>query len=205
LEHEEIKGIVFDELHIKQMALMDELTDYVVMKAVPAYPVLGKRFGKRVPEVVKAIEGLGQAAIEAFQRDGVVVVKTGDGDVQLGRDELNVKVSGVQPYGAHQERGVTVALNLEIDETLRIEGVARELINRLQNLRKKIGLEVSDRIEVRYHGGEIAGEVFEKLGELIRTETLATRSAPGEADWEDSVDFDVDGENIRLWVRRESD
>jgi isoleucyl-tRNA synthetase len=205
LEHEEIKGIVLDELHVKQMTLMDNPTDYVVMKAAPAYPVLGKRFGKRVPDVVKGIEGLGQDALRDFQRTGDVAVQTGEGDVQLGRDELSVKVTGVPPFGAHQERGVTVALYLEIDETLRIEGIARELINRLQNLRKKVGLEVSDRINVRYQGGEIADEVFEKLGELIRTETLATRSDPGETDWENSVDYDVDGENIRLWIRRESD
>ncbi len=204
LDHDEIRGIVLDELHIKELELMDDLTGRARMKAVPAYPVLGKRFGKRVPEIARGIEALGQDALMDFQRSGEAVFQTGGGEVRLGRDEMSVTVTGVPPYGAHQEHGTTVALNLEIDEALRLEGIARELVNRIQNLRKKAGLEVSDRIALQYTGGEVAREVFEKQGNLIRSETLATSSECGEADWDHRVDYESDGEIIRLWIRKES-
>ncbi|UCH84948.1 MAG: isoleucine--tRNA ligase [Candidatus Latescibacterota bacterium] len=206
LEHEEISAVVRDELHIKRIEPADDVAKFVTMTAVPSYPALGKRFGKRVPDIVKGIEDLGQEELVEFQRSGEVTVGAGGGDaVRLGRDEMTVKVAGVAPYGAHQEHGITVALNLEIDETLRLEGIARELVNRLQNLRKKAGLEVSDRIVVRYHGGQTAKQVIDAQGEFIQSETLATSLDPGAVEWDNVVEYDVDGENIRLWIKRESD
>ncbi|UCG53455.1 MAG: isoleucine--tRNA ligase [Candidatus Latescibacterota bacterium] len=205
LGHDEIREIVLDELHVKRLTVADDLSTYVLIKAVPAYPVLGKRFGKRVPEIADRIGGLEGGELEKFIRDGELHIGLEDGEIRIGREDMSVGVSGVAPYGARMEHGITVALNLEIDASLRLEGVARELVNRLQNLRKKAGLEVSDRIAVRYHGGKIADQVFAKQGEFVRRETLALSSRKGESDWKDSVEFEVDGETIRLWIRRESD
>ncbi|MEE9268764.1 MAG: isoleucine--tRNA ligase, partial [Candidatus Krumholzibacteria bacterium] len=148
LKHAEIRDIVLDELHIKELLLVDDLGKYVSFKAAPAFPVLGKRFGKRVPEVASSIQSLTGDELEAFLSAGEVTIKLGDEELTLGRDEMSVAVEGKQPYGAWIEHGLTVALDLQITEPLRLEGIAREIVNRVQNLRKKTGFHVSDRIHI---------------------------------------------------------
>ncbi len=205
LASEEVREIVRDELHVKEIRLADRLSSCVTMKAAAAYPVLGKRFGKRVPEIVRLIEGLPQEALGEFLRAGELTVGTEEGEATLGREDMSVMVEGIPPYGARHERGVTVALVLEIDDALRLEGIAREIVNRLQNLRKKAGFEVSDRIRIRYEGGEVAGRVFAAQGEFIKNETLSRDAEKGKAEWNDSAELEVDGESITLWIQRESD
>jgi isoleucyl-tRNA synthetase len=202
---DEIRDIVLDELHVKRLRLVRDPASYVTMKPAPAYPVLGKRFGKRVPEIVELIGKLPQSALADFLRDGQIGMMTGEGEVTVDRECLSVLVEGAAPFGGRHEHGVTVALNLQVDDTLRLEGVAREMVNRLQNLRKKAGLEVSNRIRIRYQGGGTADEVFAAQGEFIKRETLARSAEKGPADWRDNAELEVDGELISLWIQRESD
>jgi len=199
---EAVLAIVLDELHVKQLGLVDDLNRVVTLKAKPAFPVLGKRFGKRVPEVAEAIKALPGDVLADFNRTGEASVDLAGEKVTLGRDEMSVGVEGQEPYGAWGERGVTVALNLEIDGALRIEGVAREIVNRLQNLRKKAGYDVSDRIALRYEGGKTADAVFESQRALIQSETLAESADRGEEDWPDVTELTVDDETVRLWIQR---
>lgn len=205
LGHEEIRAIVLEELHVKNIGLMDDLETAVKLTASPNFPVLGKRFGKNVPEVARAIKSLKTSALASFLQNGETTVKTPAGETSLGRDELTVSVEGRDPYAAWSERGITVALNMELDDSLRLEGAAREIVNRLQNLRKKAGFEVSDRIELRYDGGGVVDRVFATEGELIRAETLAVSADKEAVDWSASTELDVDDERVRLWIRRESD
>jgi len=172
------------------------------MRSAPAYPVLGKRFGKRVPEIAGLIGKLSQKSLAEFLRDGQISLMTEDGETALGREDMVVTVEGVAPYGGRHEHGITVALNLEIDDSLRLEGIAREMVNRIQNLRKKALFEVSDRIRIRYDGGKTADGVFASQGDLIKRETLAKTADRGSADWKDSAELEVDGESISLWIER---
>jgi isoleucyl-tRNA synthetase len=205
LGHDEIRSIVVDELHIKRLEIMEEAGKHVAYKAAPNFPALGKRFGKNVPDIAEKIRNLPAQSLESFRQSGEVVVATAAGEATLGRDELSVAVEGLEPFAAWEEHGITVALNLEVDESLRMEGIAREIVNRLQNLRKKAGYDVSDRIDIRFDGGMVAEEVFARQGELIRAETLARSSEKVAPGWPETTELDVEGERIRLWIRRESD
>jgi isoleucyl-tRNA synthetase len=105
-------------------------------------------------------------------------------------------------YGAHEERGLTVILNLAITDELRLEGSAREVINRLQNLRKSAGLDVTDRIRICYTGGAYAGRVFDAQGALVAAETLADEISARAADWKDTLSFELEGETVSLWIQK---
>ncbi|MCZ6765367.1 MAG: DUF5915 domain-containing protein, partial [bacterium] len=199
---EAVLDIVLDELHVKELRLIDDPTSVVTLKAKPAFPVLGKRFGKRVPEVAAAIKALPGEALADFNRTGEATAELSGETITLGRDEMSVTVEGQEPYGAWTERGVTVALNLKIDGPLRLEGIAREIVNRLQNLRKKAGYDVSDRIVICYDGGKTADDVFESHGALIQSETLAESADRAEQDWTDATELTVDDDTVRLWIRR---
>lgn len=199
---EAVLAIVLDELHVKELRFIDDLTRVVTFKAKPAFPVLGKRFGKRVPEVAEAIRALSGDVLADFNRTGEAAADLSGEKITLGRDEMSVTVEGQEPYGAWIERGVTVALNLKIDGPLRLEGIAREIVNRLQNLRKKAGYDMSDRIALHYDGGKTADDVFESQGALIQREALAESAERGEQDWPDVTELTVDDETVRLWIRR---
>jgi isoleucyl-tRNA synthetase len=158
-----------------------------------------------VPEIVRLTDELPQEALGEFLKNGELTLATGEGDVTLDREDMTVMVEGIAPWGGRHEHGIIVALNLEVDDALRLEGIARELVNRLQNLRKKAGFEVSNRIRIRYDGGEVADRVFAAQGEFIKHETLAREAERGAAQWKDSAELEVDGELISLWIERESD
>ena len=202
LASEELRDIVLDELHVKGLRVAGDPSEHVTMRSAPAYPVLGKRFGKRVPEIAGLIGKLSQKSLAEFLRDGQISLMTEDGETALGREDMVVTVEGVAPYGGRHEHGITVALNLDIDDSLRLEGIAREMVNRIQNLRKKALFEVSDRIRIRYDGGKTADGVFASQGDLIKRETLAKTADKGSADWKDSAELEVDGESISLWIER---
>ena len=199
---EEIVNLVLDELNIRAIGTAARLEDYVTLKAKPNFPALGKRFGKNVPAVVKTIEMLGAGELLTFKQSGEVEIEIQGAGATLTRDEMSVRVEGKDGFGAAEEGGLTVVLNLHITEALRLEGLAREVVNRLQNLRKNAGLEVTDRIRIRYDGGDLVNRVFEDQGAIIENETLAREITAGAADWENSLEFTIDGETFRLWISK---
>ena len=190
-------------LNVRKIDAADSLDEYVAREAKPSFPILGKRFGKKVPAVVKAIKALGETELSRFQTSGEISVDAGEGPVTLTREELSVEIAGKsERFGAREDRGVTVVLDLEIDEPLRLEGLAREAVNRLQNLRKKAGFDVTDRIDVRYRGGDVVGRVFAAEGALIKSETLAETLAEGPVEWEHGASFTIDDETFELWIQK---
>ena len=184
---------------LTSLRAVDDMSGYVSISATPNFPVLGKKFGKRVPRIAEAIKALDTSALSAFMLNGVARVNVDAEAVELGREDLSARVAPTECYGASEERGLTVVLNLAISEELRLEGMAREVVNRLQNLRKSAGLDVTDRIRVRYEGGE---RVFAAQGKLIATETLAEEVSAGGSDWKDTVVFDLEGEPVSLWIAK---
>jgi isoleucyl-tRNA synthetase len=202
LEQDEVVASVLEELNVKSVRSADSIEEYAELKAKPNFPALGKRFGKRVPAVAEAIKKLATPALVDFGKTGEVSVTTAEGDVTLSREEMTVGIEGRGDFGAGADRGITVVLNLAVSDELKLEGLAREAVNRLQNLRKKAGLEVTDRIRVRYADTEALGKVFASQGDLIENETLAAEIVPGEADWEHTVSFKIDDTDFQLWLQK---
>ncbi len=202
IENEEIVAIVLDELNVRSVSALDELGDFVRVSATPVFPVLGKKYGKRVPRVVEAIRALDSGALATFMKSGTVDMSVDGETIPLQREDATVQVEAAEGYGASEDRGLTVIMNLTIDDELRTEGIAREIINRLQNLRKSSGYDVTDRIRLRYDGSDEIVGVFDRLGRLIAEETLAEDVARGAADWSDATEFELDGERVGLWVQK---
>ncbi len=198
----EISGLVLDELNVRAVRRLENLGEFVRLSATPAFPVLGKKYGKRVPGIAAAIKSAPQEELARFMKTGAFTVDVDGGQVEVTREDATVSVAAAEGYGAAEERGLTVILNLTLDEELRIEGAARELINRLQNLRKNSGFDVTDRIRLRWQGGDAAARVFDTAGSLIAAETLADDVSAGEVDWESRAEMELDGERVTLWVQK---
>jgi isoleucyl-tRNA synthetase len=206
--HEEIKELVMDELHVKELAVADEIRSLARFKPLPSYRALGKRFGKKVQDIAARINDLSQDDLEAFWRSGALSLEVRDLKVSLEKEDVALVLDGQSGFGTKEEHGTVVVLDLTLDEGLRMEGLAREIVNRLQNLRKKSGYDVTDRITIRYDG-EGAKAVFSVQEPFINSETLATATcegAPHEAEegWEPAQELGTDMGPVRLWIRRET-
>jgi isoleucyl-tRNA synthetase len=161
---------------VGQVADPGEVAD---MSAKANYRALGPRFGKRSPLAAKRIEAMTPAEIMALRADGRVALDFEGEDVDFTFEEVIVSEEGVGPFVATGGQGLTVALDTTLTEELRLEGLAREIINKVQNLRKKSGLVVSDRIELAISGPETVLTAVERFSDRITTETLALDVASG--------------------------
>ncbi len=198
----DVMALVKDELNVRAIERIDQLDEFVTLSATPNFPVLGKKYGKGVPAIADAIRKLDTESLLRFGERGSASISAGQDAITFTREDLVVAVTPIDGFGAREEHGLTVVADLAIDDDLKLEGAAREVINRLQNLRKQSGLEVTDRIRLRYQGGAHAQRVFETHGLLIAGETLAQDVARGSADWSGTTEFDLDGERVTVWLQK---
>jgi isoleucyl-tRNA synthetase len=166
-------GLVTAELNVKELDFVSEEADLVSYAVKPNYRSLGPRFGKRMPQVAAAVEALDAVHVAKVMADGGEIGINVDGDEHtIGPDEVSLALQPLDGYEVEAEAGHAVALQLELDDQLRREGLAREIVHAVQNARKAAGLDISDRIELSLGGDEellaaarehepyIAGEVL---------------------------------------------
>ena len=189
--------ILRDELNVRAVEFMHHAEELVTFSARPNFKALGAAFGKLTPKVADAIRALDSQALAAFRRGEPLTVQADGQAVQVAAEHLEVVQSARGSFATADEGGFTVALDPTITPELRLEGLARELVNRVQNLRKETGLEVQDRIRLGIFGdGEIL-DVSREWGEFVGRETLATELETGSVTdfegYEATREVDLDG------------
>ncbi|MGZ5311700.1 MAG: isoleucine--tRNA ligase [Solirubrobacterales bacterium] len=199
-EIERLSELVASELNVKELEFVAEESDLVAYRVKPNFRALGPRFGKQMPQAKAAIESLDAAdvsnALDAGEEVGVSV----DGrDHTLGPDDLTLVMEPLEGYQVEAEAGHAVALALELDDQLRAEGWAREIVHAVQNARKSAGLDVSDRIELRLGGDHDLIAAARAHEPYISGETLAS-SVAYEADGAESTT--VEGRELLIAVTR---
>jgi isoleucyl-tRNA synthetase len=172
---ERLSEIVATELNVKEIEFVHEEAELVSYRVKPNYRALGPRFGKSMPQVAAAVEALDADAVARVINDGGEVGIAIDGaDHTLTGDEVSLVMEPLEGYEVEAEAGHAVALSLEVDDELRAEGLAREIVHAVQNARRQAGLEVSDRIELGLGGDDELLEAARTHESYISGETLAT-------------------------------
>jgi isoleucyl-tRNA synthetase len=172
---ERSSALVTTELNVKELDFVSEEADLVSYAVKPNYRSLGPRFGKRMPQVAAAVEALDPAHVAGVMGDGGEVGINVDGDEHvLGPDELTLALQPLEGYEVEAEAGHAVALQLELDDELRREGLAREIVHAVQNARKEAGLEITDRIELALDGDEELISAARAHESYLAGEVLAT-------------------------------
>jgi isoleucyl-tRNA synthetase len=172
---ERLAGVVSSELNVKELDFVRSEAELVSYRVKPNYRSLGPRFGKDMPQVAAAIEALEPTAIAAAIDHGEEVgIQVGGKDHTLGADDLNLVMEPLEGYEVEAEAGHAVALELDLDDELRREGLAREVVRAVQEARKQAGLEVSDRISLELGGDDELLEAAREHESYIAGETLAT-------------------------------
>lgn len=186
-----LTGYIAGELNVKEVAAVADPREIANLSAKANFRALGPRFGKRSPLAAKRITSMTPAEIMILRADGRVSLDFEGENVDFTFEEVIVVEEGVGSFVATGGQGLTVALDTNLTEDLKQEGLAREIINKVQNLRKKSGLEVSDRIKLAISGPEAVLVAVSRFSERITTETLALDVASdGELAYKDTFKID---------------
>ncbi len=192
--------LVTAELNVKELDFVSEEADLVSYAVKPNYRALGPRFGKRMPQVAAAVEALDPVHVAKVMADGGEIGISVDGDDHpIAPDEVTLALQPLDGYEVEAEAGHAVALQLELDDELRREGLAREIVHAVQNARKSAGLDISDRIELQLGGDEELTAAAEHHEPYIATEVLATTVTYGNAS---SSPVRIDGHDLSITVSR---
>ncbi|HKZ15528.1 MAG TPA: isoleucine--tRNA ligase [Solirubrobacterales bacterium] len=198
---EELSDLVTAELNVHELDFVSEEGELVKYTVKPNYRALGPRFGKRMPQVAAAVAALDPARVASTLSDGGEVGVSIDGtDHTLGSDDLTLALAPLEGYEVEAEAGHAVALQLEIDEGLRREGLAREIVHAIQKARKEAGLEITDRIALGLDGDAYLLEVAREHESYIAGETLAESVALGDGNGDAGSVVNIDGFELRVSV-----
>jgi isoleucyl-tRNA synthetase len=198
----EVQREVADELNVKRLEQVESLAGLISWSVVPNFRTLGPRLGPRVNEVKTALAAADGSAIrQSLERDGWVTV-AGE---RLGPGDVEIRATQHEDFALAQEGTWAVALDLDLDEGLRQEGVARELVRALNDLRKQLGLVLSDRVTVRIDAAAASrlAAAVDAHRDWIAGEVLAVDLTSGSLEG-DGVTVDLDGETARIALGRAS-
>lgn len=174
-EREEILAIsdlIKSEVNVKEVELIDEGSGVLVKQIKPDFKVLGPRFGRDMKQVATAIASFGQKEIATIEKDGEISLSINEKNIILAMSEVIITSQDIEGWLVANANGVTVALDVTMTPELRNEGIARELVNRIQNLRRDSGFEVTDRIDVDLQEDEKLMMAVEQNLKYIKEETL---------------------------------
>ena len=198
---EQVKDLVLNEVNVKEMEFITDTAGILVKKIKPDFKALGPRFGKLMKEIGRAIAQMEQEEIAAFEREGSFSLQAGSQLVALTLEDVEIISEDIPGWLVANEGVLTVALDISISEELRQEGMARELINRIQNLRKESGFEVTDKIRVEISRHERVNASVKAYGSYIGSQTLAEEVSLVESlDNGSSKQIDID-EDVLINIR----
>ena len=186
---EKVKDIILGEVNVKEAEFISDTTGIITKKIKPNFKTLGKVYGKRMKEIASAFAAMDQHVINAIQNaetaGAAYSLNLPEGEVILNPGDYMISSEDMPGWLVASEGALTIALDIEVSEQLRNEGVARELVNRIQNLRKDSGFEVTDKVDVRiYADGEALEEITAALAsykDYVATQTLALSIETGPA------------------------
>jgi isoleucyl-tRNA synthetase len=200
----ELHTQITEELNVESLAALSEVGGSLVDTTAKAnFRALGKRFGKRVQDVARAVAAADAAALSLALREGTASVEVDGEKITLAPDEVIITETPREGWSVASDSGATVALDLEITEELRRAGLARDAIRLIQEARKNSGLDVADRIVLRWDAVEpgVAAALSEHSG-LIADEVLATEFVRGEADGSYGDPFTEDSLTLTFRLRK---
>ena len=171
-EIEAVSDLIKAEVNVKEIVLLEDASGVLVKQIKPNFKALGPRFGKDMGLISKEIQALSKEQIDRLDKEGSIILEISGKSITLTTEEVEITSQDIPGWLVANSNGITVALDITIDDKLRNEGVARELVNRIQNLRKDAGFEVTDKIKVHIQNNEIIEKSVIENEAYIKSETL---------------------------------
>jgi isoleucyl-tRNA synthetase len=201
--------IIEDELNVKKVNFTEDVSAYTSYTFKPQLRTVGPKYGKFLGQIQKALAELdGNKAMAELKADGVLALPTVSDDVKLSEEDLLITMTQMEGYVTEGDNTVTVELDTNLTPELVEEGFVRELISKIQTMRKEAGFEVMDKISIYYHADEKVADIFHKYGNDIMGDVLGTEVV-AEADSfntkEDGIyckEWNINGEKVLLGVKK---
>jgi isoleucyl-tRNA synthetase len=165
--------VILDEINVKTIEFVHDESDLVIKKAKPNFRSLGRKYGKQVQVVAAKVREMSSAEITTLQRTGALTLPVNGDAFSITKEDVEVLHEDLHGWLVETDGSITVALDTEITPELRNEGFAREFVNRIQNMRKDAGFQVTDRIKIYYSGTDVLTTALELMRAYIASETLA--------------------------------
>ena len=194
-----ISSLIKQEVNVKEVEVLEEESEILVKRIKPNFKALGPRFGKDMKLVVTAIEQLNSEDIQKIEEKGAIELEINGKSITLNLDDVEISSQDIEGWLVANQGSVTVALDITVSDSLKQEGIARELVNRIQNLRKNSGFEVTDHIDICIlNNKNITNAVLNNL-DYIKIETL-TKKLELVNKLDDGIEIDFDGISTKLLV-----
>jgi len=200
-EIEAVSNLIKAEVNVKEIELLDDASGVLVKQIKPNFKALGPRFGKDMGLISKEIQNFSQEQINQLEKEGTLTLVISEKSVNLTTEDVEISSQDIEGWLVANSGGITVALDITISDELRKEGIARELVNRIQNIRKDSGLEVTDKIKVHLQKDLQLENAVRSNEDYIKAETL-TETLIFEEQLNNGIEIEFDDIKTRVLISK---
>lgn len=200
---EAVKNLILNEVNVKDLKFVDNAAGILVKRIKPDFKKLGPRYGKIMKSLAAAIQGMNQEDIMAFEAAGTFTLNVEGQDATIERTDVEIISEDIPGWLVANEGRLTVALDITVTEELRKEGLARELVNRIQNLRKSNGFDITDKITVTVLSSDEMDEAIKEYNEYIANQVLAVSVEITDHAISDATVLDFEDFNLSVRIEKE--
>ncbi|MDD3430594.1 MAG: isoleucine--tRNA ligase [Bacteroidales bacterium] len=196
---EAVRELILNEVNVKELKFIDTAGGLLIKRIKPDFKKLGPKCGKNMKQTARILSEMQQDSIAEFEKNGYCLLKLEGQTLRVEADDVEILSEDIPGWLVANEGRLTVALDVSITEELRREGLARELVNRIQNLRKARNFEITDRIHILMEKNPAFAGTMEDWGEYISTQTLGLSLQQVEV-LEDGTELDMDNMSLKIKV-----
>ena len=198
---EKVSHLIKSEVNIKEIEFLSPDNNILVKNVKPNFKTLGKKYGKQMKQIQAYFTNMSQEEIHQFEKNNGTHLDVDGVDVELTLEDALISTQDIPGWAVTSQDDLTVALDMTITDALMQEGLAREIVNRVQNLRKTGGFEVTDRIELLIEMNDKIKDAIDKFGDYICNETLATINKVDALEGVEAEEL-VEGVNVKLMIKK---
>src|SRR5207249_1498544 len=199
---EKMYDVILEEINVKAIEFIGENSPIVRETASANFKIIGPKFGKLVNAVAKRIREMSSAEVVQLDQTGTFSTEVSGTPVTIVKEDVTIAAQSVEGWLVESGDGLTVALDTTLTPDLINEGLAREFVNRVQNLRKDAGLSVTDRIRIRFESSGRVADAVIRMSDYIKSETLATQVNTGRDSAEHWQRWEIDGEPCEIGISK---
>ena len=191
--------LINEELNVKNVVFVDDLTKYMNFTIKPNFKVCGKMFGPRIKNYQEALSDLDKSDIDLLLKNETITIDFMDERLDIIPDMVDIRIESKEGFNVGMENNKFIILNTELTRELLLEGLAREAVSKIQNLRKTVGLNIADRIKLYFNGDDEVKEAFVMFKKYIMDETLSVEFEEINSDLEI---VDINGHNVGIKIEK---
>ena len=200
---EAVKNLIMGEVNVKDIELIEKTTGLITKRIKPNFKTLGPKYGKYMKQIAALVATFSQEQIAEVESGAVTQLEIDGALLDVAVEDFDITSEDMPGWLVASEGKLTVALDITVTDELRKEGVARELVNRIQNIRKESGLEVTDKISVEIEAKELVEGAVAEFGDYIGSQTLAVSvKCSAEPEGEFVVESDIDEDPLRIAITK---